>query len=122
MLFGSFSVLRALERALREEGLAVTYRGVIEALRWLRREHGPEWLEIFWVEDSPPRAAASMRGSLEEEEALPMPLDEEPDGKSPPTGDTEATIALRLRNLEDPQYGQIVRESCTLGFALDRGG
>lgn len=47
---------RGLEAALRAEGLAVTYRGVIEALRWLRREHGEDWLEVLWVEESPPRA------------------------------------------------------------------
>ena len=58
---------RGLETALREEGLPVTYRGVIEALKWLRREHGEDWLEAFWVEESLPRAG-TLDGELREEQ------------------------------------------------------
>jgi hypothetical protein len=57
---------RGLEAALREEGLPVTYRGVIEALRWLRREHGESWLDTLWVEESPPRAFIETETKVEE--------------------------------------------------------
>jgi len=57
---------RGLEAALREEGLPVTYRGVIEALRWLRREHGESWLDTLWVEESPPRAFVETETKIEE--------------------------------------------------------
>lgn len=60
---------RALEATLRGEGLPVTYRSVIEALRWLRREHGEGWLEVLRYEETPPRAGAEgdFQGTFEEE-------------------------------------------------------
>lgn len=67
---------RELEKALREEGLPVTYRGVIEALRWLRREHGEDWLESLWVEETPPRAALERNWEGRAKDEAPQVLED----------------------------------------------
>ena len=54
---------RAIEAYLIQEGLPVTYRGVIEALRWLQCERGEDWLKNLWIEENPPRATAQSSSS-----------------------------------------------------------
>ena len=49
---------RNLEAALKEAGLAVSYRAVLTALRWLRKEYGDNWLDELAVEETPPRATS----------------------------------------------------------------
>ena len=69
---GSRPTQRGLEVALKEQGLEVSYRQVIRALKWLHRERGEQWLEDLAIEETPPRATSEP--PLEEvEERLLIP-------------------------------------------------
>lgn len=78
---------RALETVLREAGLSVTYRGVIEALRWLRQEYGEDWLEVLSTEDTPPRAACErdLEGPAHDDEPPHLFFEKNPGEVSTPS-------------------------------------